>query len=477
MINFLFSDWVYDVVIMVYIMTVLGVVVIILSENRNPLKSIAWIFVLIFLPIAGLIFYLFFGRDFRKMRLISRKSFKRLNSFKPEEIAPGVSQYKEAKPNNLAKLNKKLCQSRVYQGNKVEVLTTGESFFRSMLEAIKGAKSFIHIQFYIIDRDDIGNELINLLIDKVKEGVVVRIIYDDVGSWGLKRKDIKFLRDNGISVFPFLEVKFRALADKINYRNHRKIVIIDGALGYIGGMNVADRYINGIEWGIWRDTQLKVEGPAVHALQTSFSVDWYFCTKRLLKDAMYYPKILAQGDVAMQIVTSGPVGEWRKIMLAIFSVINSAKRYVYIQTPYFLPPQSFLLAIQTAALSNVDVRLMLPARSDSKIVHIGSCSFIEDILKAGVKVYHYTPGFLHSKMVVVDDKVCTIGSANMDFRSFEHNFESNAFIYNRDVAVHTRRIFLEDQRKCRRLSLRNWRNRPISQKALESIVRLFSPLL
>ncbi len=458
-------------------MTVLGVVIIILSENRNPLKSIAWVFVLIFLPVAGLIFYLFFGRDFRKMRLISRKSFKRLNSFNSEEMTTGVLPHKEAKPDNVVKLNKKLCQSRVFQGNKVEVLTSGEDFFTSMFDVIKDAKSFIHLQFYIIDRDDIGNELINLLIDKVKEGVIVRVIYDDVGSWGLKQKDIKFLRSNGIRVFPFLEVKFRALADKINYRNHRKIVVVDGKLGYIGGMNVADRYMQGLEWGIWRDTQLKIDGPAVHALQTAFSIDWYFCTKRLLKDPMYYPKVAAQGDVAIQIVTSGPVGEWRKIMLAIFSVINSAKKYVYIQTPYFLPPQSLLLAIQTAALSNVDVRLMLPARSDSKIVHVGSCSFIEDILKAGVKVYQYTPGFLHSKMVVSDDKICTIGSANMDFRSFEHNFESNAFIYNKELAISTRKIFLEDQRNCRKLNLRRWRNRPMSQKALESVVRLFSPLL
>ncbi len=462
---------------MLYIMTVSGVVMIILFENRNPLKSIAWIFVLIFLPVAGLIFYLFFGRDFRKMRLISRKSLKRLNSFSSDEMTTGGLPQSEPKPDNVVKLNKKLGLSRVFQGNKVEVLTTGGSFFKSMIDAIKEAKSFIHLQFYIIDRDDIGNEIINLLIDKVKEGVAVRVIYDDVGSWGLKRKDIKFLRDNGITALPFLEVKFRALADKINYRNHRKIVIVDGVLGYIGGMNVADRYVEGLKWGIWRDTQLKVEGPAVHALQTAFSIDWYFCTKRLLKDPIYYPKVSVQGDVAMQIVTSGPVGEWRNIMLAIFSVINSAKKYVYIQTPYFLPPQSFLLAIQTAALSNVDVRLMLPVRSDSKIVHIGSCSFIEDILKAGVKVYLYTPGFLHSKMVVADDKVCTIGSANMDFRSFEHNFESNAFIYNKDIAIHTRRIFLEDQRKCRRLTLRKWRNRPFSQKALESVVRLFSPLL
>ncbi len=462
---------------MLYIMTVMGVVMIILFENRNPLKSIAWIFVLIFLPVAGLVFYLFFGRDFRKMRLISRKSLKRLNSFNSDEMTTGGIPPSEPKPDNVVKLNKKLGLSRVFQGNKVEVLTTGEAFFKSMFDAIKEAKSFIHLQFYIIDRGGIGDELINLLIEKVKEGVTVRVIYDDVGSWDLKRKDIKFLRDNGITALPFLEVKFRALADKINYRNHRKIVIVDGVLGYIGGMNVADRYVEGLKWGIWRDTQLKVEGPAVHALQTAFSIDWYFCTKRLLKDPIYYPRVPAQGDVAMQIVTSGPVGEWRNIMLAIFSVINSAKKYVYIQTPYFLPPQSFLLAIQTAALSNVDVRLMLPARSDSKIVHIGSCSFIEDILKAGVKVYLYTPGFLHSKMVVADDKVCTIGSANMDFRSFEHNFESNAFIYNKDIAIQTRRIFLEDQRKCRRLTLRKWRNRPFSQKALESVVRLFSPLL
>ncbi len=471
------ATWLYNLLFVIYVVTIIGTVVVVLSENRNPLKSIAWVIVLLFLPIVGLIFYFFLGRDFRRMRLISRKSYKRINQYthahQESKRLLRLSSLSDNEVNLIYQVN----HAKLFVGNSVEVLTTGSDFFSSLFEVIRGAQSFIHLQFYIIERDKIGAELIELLIAKVCQGVEVRVIYDDVGSWGLKAADIEYMRENGIEVMGFLEVRFPAFADKINYRNHRKLVVVDGKVGYIGGMNVADRYLRGVEWGIWRDTQLRIEGPAVQGLQASFSTDWYFCTRRLLWDAHYFPLNMIKGDVAMQIVTSGPVGQWREIMIAIFKAISVAQRYVYIQTPYFLPTESFLLAFQAAALSNVDVRLMLPARSDSYMVHIGSCSYIDAVLKAGVKVYQYQPGFLHAKMVIIDDEISTVGSANMDFRSFEHNFEANAFMYDPAMAKKLKGVFLRDQQSCKRLTLRKWRSRPLRQKALESVVRLFSPLL
>ena len=346
-----------------------------------------------------------------------------------------------------------------------------------MIREIEKAKYFIHIEFYIFQNDNLGNIFKNLLIQKAKEGVEIRVIYDDVGCWSVKKKFFKEMQDNGIDVKVFLKVRFPAFANKINYRNHRKIVVIDGHIGYIGGMNIADRYMDGLKWGIWRDTQIKIEGPGVNGLQTAFSVDWYFTAKQLLWDKKYFPNNNHNGNVNLQIAMSGPIGEWQEIMLAIFKAITNAKQYVYIQTPYFLPTEGLMLALQTAALANVDVRLMIPAKSDTTIVQVGTFSFIRPMLKAGVKVYLYNAGFLHAKSIVIDDEFCTVGSTNMDFRSFEHNFEANAFIYDKKTTIQMKNIFLKDQQSCKRINFVEWKNRPLSQKSLESLVRLLSPLL
>lgn len=475
--GFEITDWLYYLMIIIYIVTILGTVTVVISENRNPLKSIAWIVVLLFFPVGGLIFYIFLGRDFRKQRMISRKSLKKINQYSfthqtnPRLLDLPVSSEQEVEL--LFNIN----QAKLYSGNRVEIFTEGKSFFSSFFEELEKAEKFIHLEFYIFQDDRLGNRVKELLIRKAKAGVEVRVIYDDVGSWSVKNAFYDEMRHAGVEVSAFLEVRFPAFANKINYRNHRKIVVIDGLKGYIGGMNIADRYQEGLPWGIWRDTQILIEGPAVQGLQTAFSVDWYFTDKQLLWDARYFPQSKSIGNVSLQIATSGPIGEWKEIMLAIFKAISLAKQYVYIQTPYFLPTEALLLALQSAALSNVDVRLMIPIRSDAHLVQIGSYSYVRSMLKAGVKVYLYQPGFLHAKMVAVDDEFCTVGSANMDFRSFEHNFEANAFIYDKQVTRQMKSIFLHDQQQCKRMTIREWRNRPLRQKAFESIIRLFSPML
>lgn len=475
--GFEITDWLYLLMIIIYVITIFGTVIVVISENRNPLKSIAWIVVLLFFPIGGLLFYIFLGRDFRKQRMISRKSLKKINRYSfthqthPRSLNLPLGSEQEIEL--LFNVN----QAKLYSGNRIEIFTDGRGFFDSLLEELAKARKFIHLEFYIFQNDVLGNCVKDLLLQKVREGVEVRVIYDDVGCWSVNNRFFQEMKEGGVQVSAFLEVRFPAFANKINYRNHRKIVVIDGETGYIGGMNIADRYRDGLPWGNWRDTQIRIDGPAVHGLQTAFSVDWYFTDKELLWDAFYFPPVANMGNVSMQIVTSGPIGEWKELMLAIFKAISMAKRYVYIQTPYFLPTEVLLLALQSAALANVDVRLMIPIRSDSHLVQIGSYSYVRSMLKAGVKVYFYQPGFLHAKMVAVDDEYCTVGSTNMDFRSFEHNFEANAFIYDAQITRRLKDIFLHDQQKCKRMTLREWRNRPLRQRAFESVIRLFSPML
>ena len=242
-------------------------------------------------------------------------------------------------------------------------------------------------------------------------------------------------------------------------------------------MNLAERYVRGFSWGIWRDTHLMLKGKAVHGLQTTFLLDWYFVDRTLITSARYFPRIEDKSTSLVQIVTSEPVGPWREIMQGLVMAVSEAKKYFYMQTPYFLPTEPMLIAMQTAALAGVDVRLMLPHRADNRITHLASCSYLEGVLQAGVKVYFYQKGFLHSKLMVSDDMLSTVGSTNLDFRSFEHNFEVNAFIYDTETALQMREIFLQDQHDCQQIFLKNWLKRPWKQRAAESIVRLLAPLL
>jgi cardiolipin synthase len=248
-------------------------------------------------------------------------------------------------------------------------------------------------------------------------------------------------------------------------------------VGFIGGMNLAERYVNGLSWGLWRDMHIFIEGKAVHGLQTAFLLDWYFVSRTLITSFEYFPRIKPCGSILAQIVTADPIGQWKEIMQGLILAISGAKKYFYMQTPYFLPTDPVLIAIQTAALSGVDVRLMIPKRADNRITNLGSHSYITDLLRAGVKVYFYKKGFLHAKLIVSDDKLSTVGSSNIDFRSFEHNFEVNAFLYDTDTALQMKDVFIKDQHQSTQIYLRHWQKRPLHTRVAESVVRLFSPLL
>lgn len=474
------SDWLYFGIYTGFILTIIFTSIVIVLENRNPVKSLAWIVVLVFLPIGGFILYLFFGQQYRHTRMISKRKRRILQKMSGNTAHLGVSEpgnKLSPESQQQIQLGYQLGGTQLFVHNQIEIFTDGESKFKALIKDISGAETFIHLQYYIFANDKLGKSIQQLLMEKARQGVKIRILYDDVGCWKVKSRFFKEMRKAGIEIKPFFKVTFPQLANKLNYRNHRKVAVIDGKIGYIGGMNIADRYCDGLSWGIWRDTHARIKGPAVYGLQSAFSIDWSFTTREFLSEACYYPPVEKCGDTDMQILTSGPLGEWKEIAISFLKAIANARECIYIQTPYFLPTDSLAKALQTAALAKVDVRVMIPERSDSQILRFASFSYIAEMLKAGVKVYFYQPGLLHAKTVIIDDELCTVGSTNFDFRSFEHNFEANAFIYDREVNSEMKRIFIDDQQHCRRIILHYWRHRPLWQKGLESIMRLLSPVL
>ena len=466
-----------------YGITAVAIIGVVVSENRNPVKTLAWITVLVLLPVVGIILYIFFGRSLRHIRMISRK--KRLRLTNRDDIkhlmrSRQVVHYEDEKSDRQQMINlvNSIQGSPFLANNDVEIFTNGKDKFDALKRDILAAERYIHIQYYIIENDTIGNEIAELLKAKVAEGVRVRVLYDHVGSFHFDMSYFKKLRKAGVEVYPFMQITFPEFANRINWRNHRKIVVIDGKVGYIGGMNIADRYIDGGDMGFWRDTHLRLVGDIVAALQVSFAIDWNFMKRELIEEPVEVvdPSTI-KNPIGMQLVTSGPTSKWVNMAFVFQKAIDTASKCVYIQTPYFLPSDSLLKSLQVAALSKVDVRLMIPRKPDSILLRYASYSYVKQCLNAGIKIYFYEPGMLHAKVVVIDEDFVTTGSTNFDFRSFEHNFECNVLLYGKDFNKRMKEVMLEDMKNCTRISLRSWRKRSVWQKALESILRLFAPLL
>jgi cardiolipin synthase len=324
----------------------------------------------------------------------------------------------------------------------------------------------------------IGNQLRELLIKKAKEGIKIRLIYDDVGCWSLPDEFIESMTDAGIEVFPFLPVRFPTLTYKINYRNHRKIVVVDGQVGFVGGLNIADRYLEGHrDYGIWRDTHLQIEGEAVSSLQVVFFIDWFFVSQQVIREEKYFKTDKADEHHLVQITASGPDSDYASIMQAYFAAIASAQASIYISSPYFMPNESILTALKTASLSGVDVRILLPARSDSKIVFWATRSYVSELLEAGINIYFYEKGFPHSKLLIVDGVLSSVGTANMDIRSFDQNFEISALIYDEAISKELQEYYLIDLSNSTHITLDLWEQRPRWDSIRESVARIFSPLL
>lgn len=465
-----------------YGITAVAIIGVVVSENRNPVKTLAWITVLVLLPVAGIVLYIFFGRSLKHVRMISRK--KRRKLIKRDDIKHLMQSQSAAhdelpiKWQQMIKLVNSIQGSPYLANNEVHIFTNGRDKFEAYKRDLLLARNYIHIQYYIIENDNIGNEIATILKQKVQEGVKVRVLYDHVGSFHFDMSYFKKLRRAGVDVYPFMKITFPEFANRINWRNHRKITVIDGEVGYIGGMNIADRYVTGGKMGHWRDTHLRVKGDVVAAMQVSFAIDWNFMKRELIEESVpVVDPASISNPVGVQLVTGGPTSQWGNMAFVFQKAIENARKSIYIQTPYFLPSDSLLKALQVAALSKVDVRLMIPRKPDSFLLRYASYSYVKQCLDAGIKIYFYEPGMLHAKVVVIDDEFVTTGSTNFDFRSFEHNFEGNLLLYSKDFNQRMTRIMHDDMMQSTRISLRAWRRRSMWQKALESLTRLFGPLL
>lgn len=473
----IYIHWIF---ILIYAFTVTATILTVLMDNRQPAKTMAWVLVLLFVPVVGIVLYFFFGQNVRKMRFISQRSLDQLTRRSMLEF---VEQRELRLPDEYRtqiRLFANQNMSLPFKDNKADIYTSGYDFFPALLRAIAEAKHHIHLEVYIFADDALGRLVADALIARSKAGVEVRLIYDDVGSWRVKKSFFERMRNAGIDVHTFMPVKFPAFTSKVNYRNHRKLCVIDGTVGFIGGMNIALRYVKGTPRQPWRDTHLCVRGGAVYALQCSFLVDWYFVDRTLITNRRYYPPVpwRINNDCIAQVVTGSPVAQWPDMMQGYVRVLLEAQQYVYIATPYFLPTEPILFAMRTAALAGVDVRLMLPRHSDSRLLEWASISYVMETLEAGVKVLLYTAGFNHSKLLVCDDSLCTCGSANVDFRSFENNFEANIFFYDRTMALRMKQVFLDDEAHCTTIdNVRELTHRPFRLRLWESVVRLISPLL
>ena len=471
--------YIHWIVLVAYTVIAIVAMITVLLEHRQPAKTIAWVLVLSFLPLVGIVLYFFFGRRTRKNRHIWEKSLNQLTKRSMIEFA-------EQKQLELPEEHKELIQLFVnqnfalpFKNNETDVYVSGYEFFPALLAEISKATHHIHIISYIIDDDPLGRLLRDALIDKARKGVEVRLLFDDVGSWKTPNRFFEQMREEGIEVHPFMPVRFPAFTGKVNYRNHRKIIVIDGKVGFIGGMNLAQRYVKGHKGTMWRDTHVKISGAAVYGLQRAFLVDWFHADRTLITDRKYYPNTtITPNNNLIQIVTSSPTNVWEELEQGYIKILLSAKRYVYMETPYFLPTEPIFFAMRTAALSGVDVRLMVSLKTDSKLVQMASRSYLTQTIQAGVKVLFYEEGFNHTKLLVADDNVATIGSANIDFRSFENNFEANAFFYDKSMAQRIKDIFLTDETKCVPLEkIKEINHKSFIYRLWESVVRLLSPLL
>lgn len=472
----------------IYFFIALGICIQIISNTKSSSKALAYILLIISFPVIGIIFYLSVGLNYRKRKLyekkieIDEKTFPELQEKLLAYSKEVLSQIKPDLKHFFPLANFFSEKNLISDKNQLTLLVNGERKFPKLLESIQEAKRFIHIEYYIYENDEIGIQIAELLIQKSNEGVKVRLIYDDFGSQSIRKNIVKRLIENGVEAVPFYKINLIKLANRLNYRNHRKIVVIDGLVGYVGGINVSDRYINnGKHELFWRDTHLKIEGLAVLNLQVIFLMDWNFCSNQNIGFSLEYFPLdhpwEQTGKTPVQIISSGPDSDYPNIMYSLIQGISLAKEELLITTPYFIPEKSFLDAIKIASLSGVKVKLLIPGISDSIFVNMTSNYFYQELLGAGVEIYKYSKGFVHAKTMVCDHLVSVIGTANLDNRSFDLNFEVNATVFDENLASQMRSQFLEDLKNSENIDLIQWKKRPRIRKFLEKLAHLFSPLL
>lgn len=448
----------------------------------------AYLLLVVFIPVAGIVFYILFGINYWKTKLYNKKSIedeqmllrlkKEMEIYVNETISPtdlSVENNKE-----LAVMLAKELRSPLTRRNSVKLLLNGEEKFPEVLEALRDAKHHIHIEYYIYEQDEIGEQIENILIQKANEGVQVRFIYDDFGSPNIKKKTEGKMKKAGIEIYPFQKVLFYLLANRLNYRNHRKIIVIDGQTAFTGGINVCDKYINNKSRKLfWRDTHLRIDGPGVFYLQYLFLNDWNFCSGKILQPEKLHFSVPAvhKHDCFLQVAASGPDSVQPSVLYSLLQAIYLARKEILITTPYFIPGDSILEALRIAALSGLSVKLLVPGICDSKLVNAASKSYYEDLLCAGVEIYMYQKGFVHAKTMVTDGNLSIVGTANMDYRSFELNFEVNILVYDQEFSEKLRAVFFKDLEDAEKIDAETWCKRSAYTQLPERIARLFSHVL
>ncbi|GAA0392480.1 cardiolipin synthase [Paenibacillus motobuensis] len=472
----------------IFVLNILFGLVIVFKERKDIGSTWAWLLVLSFIPVLGFILYLLFAQDFRKIRLFHWDDFKKLHYeqillTQMGSIQSSRFQFKNEaakKYDDLIYMHLNENHALLTEDNEIDIFTDGKVKFDRLFQDIREAQESVHVQYYIFRRDNLGKKFLDLLTEKARQGVKVRLLYDELGSRQLTKGFFKEFFAAGGEAEAFFPSKLHLINLRINYRNHRKLVIIDGKIGYIGGFNVGDEYL-GLKkkFGYWRDTHLRIQGSAVYSMQIRFILDWSQASQHneITYEPSLFPSIETKDQVSMQIVTSGPDSRLEHIKNGYIKMIMSAKQSIYIQTPYFVPDPSVFDALRIALLSGVDVNIMIPDKPDHPFIYWATLSHIGEMMKLGVKVYLYKKGFIHAKTIVVDDEISSVGTANMDYRSFRLNFEVNAFIYHEATAKKLREIFMEDVKDSTLLTVEDYEQRPRLVRMKESISRLISPIL
>lgn len=474
-----------------YLVALLLLILRVLYDTRSGVKALAYILFIIFVPFLGMLFYFSFGTNYRKRKLYSKKLIQ--DDHVRKELRNRTFAYSDTVLNaglipevnhNLAAFIRKSASSPLTANNAVKLLLNGEEKFPKVLEALEAAEHHIHLEYYIYEDDTTGKSITDILIQKAKHGVEVRFMYDDFGSNALSESFIKNLEAAGVQTAPFYKIKVLALASRLNYRNHRKIIVVDGKISFVGGINISDRYRNDSlakDDLFWRDTHLMLNGPATSYLQHLFLCDWNFCSPNTMAyHTDYFPEPIIGTEIGREIVQlapSGPDSDLPVIFYSLLEAIGTAKKKILITTPYFIPRESLIDVLIIAAQGGLKVQLLVPCVSDSKLVNAAAHSYYTELLKYGVEIFLYNKGFIHAKTMVVDDDLAIIGSANMDYRSFEFNFEINALIYGKEITRQLETAFLNDLQESTKIDANDWLSRPRYIHLWEKAVRLLSPFL
>lgn len=462
---------------------------ILLLEFRNPAKAVAWLFILFCVPLIGFVVYYFVAQDYNKRKKLRKggsRIFREIKEtiWQQAHIIEDAQQMKDDRfkhQHRLFNLLSHLSESPITGCNRSQVLTNGEEAFAAMLKEMEQAKHHLHVEFYIFRDDVIGTKFQDVMIRKAQEGVKVRFICDGLGSHKMSWNFIRKLQEAGVEFHYFLPPLIATIDRRVNYRNHRKIVVVDGRIGFVGGINVGDDYLGLYpEVGFWRDTHVQIEGDAVYFLQNTFLNDWKLASGEQITEpelTELFPPHICSGDERIQILGSGPDQDWDAIQEMCFGAISVACERIYITTPYFIPDPALYEALKTAAVSGVDVKIIIPYQSDSRLVHLASLSYVEELLRAGVKFYQYRKGFVHAKVMIVDDLLATVGTANMDMRSFFYNFELTAVLFEASAMDHLIQDFERDLHVCSTIDVKVFQQRSQWQKGAEMLSRMLSPLL